>query len=658
MNKGYLRDPLSRAPYAKLLIPALTSILVSTYTEARLPFIIAGIIGFAVIIASNLIPIKHKYQYRWMFGAGLFGILFSIFAFSNTINKAESELNFTAIDQHYIATVNSIAQEKPKTIAVDLRTTYPEKKKVVAYFQKDIEARNLTPGDEVVFYSTIQPFKNLNNPGDFDYERYMNNKGYAGSTYISENSWDRTGRINYNITTLSQQFRLKALKRYEKYDLSSEAFSFLSALTLGYKDDLSQEVKESFQASGTSHILAVSGMHVAIVYAVLAFVLSFITKIFRRKSIMYYLIIIALWIYASLTGMSPSVVRATIMLTIALWGLATSNRVDSYNILAASAFYILLLKPLQLYDVGFQMSFAAVLSILYFNPRIGRLVEPQSKFLKYIWGLATLSISAQIGVLPITLYYFGTFPTYFFIANILIVPAIAIVVYTLVTLLTVSTLLILKIDFFTTITSSIKWVLEQIVSYILKTASIIESLPASQIQDIQFTGFQVLISASIIISAILFSKNKKPKYAIVLLSFILIFTSSVSLSHLKPNDNYIVVYNTPGRNDISLLIDNKKQALSYKSNGFIPHNSKSILILSDNYLINEEHIHKMSIDILIISNDKTFSIDNINKYFTYNTIIFDSSLPQYIKDRWAKECEVQNIVFHDVSHKGAYFIKI
>ncbi len=654
-----MKDTFSKIPFAKILIPAIASTLVSNYLTQETYPAITAIVGIITVVLSHFIPLRWKHRLRWVGGAGLFTIVFALFSFLTIERISEAQPTLSNNDGYHITTVQTFPQEKNKSIAYTLKIEYPKKQKIIAYLEKGDEAASLTPGDEIIIHAHVEEFKNFGNPNDFDYKQYMRNKGFAGSTYIPTKSWIKTDRENTkSITNYSQHLRHQALKLYKSFNLSDDAYSFISALTLGYKDDLSTNLKEAFQASGTSHILAVSGLHVGIIYALLVFVFSVLGKTGKHKILEQLLIIASLWFYAVFTGLSPSVIRATIMLSSVSLIRAFKKNTYTTNILAIAAFSILAYNPLQLFDVGFQMSFTAVLAIVYINPIINRKLYFKNKLSSYIWSLFTVSLSAQIGVLPISLFYFGTFPTYFFIANMIIIPVIGVIIYLCVLLVFISMFSGFKLAVVGTIHEAVRVVLEFLINLVLKTVYLIETLPFAQISNLHLTLLQTIIAIIFIATIVIYLNRRLPKHLITALASLFIFVCSIIINLNSNKQDYIVVFNTVGRTDISLYIDNKKEYLDYNENGLIPHSSKNILLLSENRFNNLTPSSKMDMDIIILSKDRSFSMKKLNSIFNCNTIILDSTIPQYIKDKWIEECSSLDIEIHDVSKKGAFFIKI
>ena len=180
----------------------------------------------------------------------------------------------------------------------------------------------------------------------------------------------------------------------------------LAALTLGYKDALTPELRESFSTTGAMHVLAVSGLHVGIIFVVLEFLLSFLNRWRFGKRLKPILIIVLLWSYAFITGLSPSVLRSSVMFSCMAFGGVLGRKSNTYNTIFVSAFFLLFFNADLLFDVGFQLSYSAVIAIVYFQPKIAGLLYVRNRFLRWAWDLAAVSLAAQIGTAPFAIFYF------------------------------------------------------------------------------------------------------------------------------------------------------------------------------------------------------------------------------------------------------------
>lgn len=272
--------------------------------------------------------------------------------------------------------------------------------------------------------------------GDFDYGHYLRLQGMVGVGYVQPDEWQCIG--NVPVRTLrgyATMVQHRLVQRYRDAGLSGQPLAFVSAITLGERDALDSELRQSFAAAGAAHILAVSGLHTGIIFLVLTSLLTCFGKrrpLYEqrlRRVLLSLTIILAMWVYAFITGLSPSVMRAVVMLTIVQVGWMFRRKSISLNTLAAAACFCLWAEPLSLFNVSFQLSFSAVLGSLLFAPYMNsKWAVKGNKLKRWLRDLVTVSIAATIGTLPVTLYYFGQVSRYFLLANILLIPAAYILV--------------------------------------------------------------------------------------------------------------------------------------------------------------------------------------------------------------------------------------
>lgn len=313
--------------------------------------------------------------------------------------------------------------------------------RIIAFFQKDSaigDVQRLAVGDGVRVVSRLKPITNsrrLQN-GHFDYVRYQHIHGVVARTYINKDSWKRS-RVSMRRLGVMQRVligmrsaRDRLLSHNEKHNMSESAYAVVAAMTMGDRSGLTRELRQSYAASGASHVLALSGLHLGVIYGLLS--LIFVHR--RMRVLGQVLAMVAIWAYAALVGMPPSVLRSATMLTIFAFVVLTGRRQVSLNTLAFAAVVQLVVSPLSLWDVGFQMSFLAVLGIVMLNMRLGNLATPvwlsRWRVIGWVWSLVKVSLAAQLAVAPLSMYYFGTFPCYFLLTNLVAIPLATIIVYT------------------------------------------------------------------------------------------------------------------------------------------------------------------------------------------------------------------------------------
>lgn len=312
--------------------------------------------------------------------------------------------------------------------------------RVLLTLNRDSIAECLTIGDVLLVYGKLSLPQNLN-PESFDYGRYLKMQGYSAIIYAT--SWKITKHIDINSLRIwGRQQQRKVVDYYRNCGFGPRELGVISALTIGEKEYLDAETRQAFSAAGAMHVLAVSGLHIGIIYLILVNIFTFWGryKPLRSEYILQTIqssgIIAVLWIYAIITGLSPSVVRASLMFSLGEVGRGLHRRDFGLNIVGASAVISLLFNPLSLFSISFQLSYCAVLAImtigqkldmyavswLRFSKNDSKYIRFLKKVVRYIVGLLTISLAAQIGTLPITLYYFNQFSVYFMLTNSFVLP--------------------------------------------------------------------------------------------------------------------------------------------------------------------------------------------------------------------------------------------
>lgn len=546
-----MKNPFSKVPFLFLLIPLVVGILFQYYIESQCINIALFLIGFVAILSSYLLPERVQFRWRWLFGAGVFSVVAGIGMVSTSICQMQSKFTFRGETKQYRAVVTNTPQEKKRTIAYKAYLPQ-EDKQIVCYFQKDsLHVGSLQPGDEFIFYGKVQPFKNLGNPDDFDYVRYMYNQGFAGSSYVASGKWEKTGEAALSLKYQALNVRQMLLDFYKSLGFTETEYSILSALTLGYQETLTDDLKQGFRTIGTVHVLSVSGLHVGIIYLMIGFLLGFIRKGTRYYFLKPLLIIILLWAYAFVTGLPVSVVRASTMLTVFCVGEIFGRKSFSMHALFIAAFFILLCNPFSLFDVGFQLSFMSVLAILYLQPKASGLLAIDNKYLRMIWQMFTLSLVAQLATFPICLYYFGTFPTYFFVANLLIVPLVSLIIYAVFGIVLAKLLSIILPDlafYFYYLPVKILQFLVYLMTSIIR---FFESLPYALIDNVKISFVDLILIFTIIVSGLICLIYKKTRALIIALFAMLIFLSLQIYGNVRSTQDSSVVYNYPCMTEIN-----------------------------------------------------------------------------------------------------------
>ena len=325
--------------------------------------------------------------------------------------------------------VNSVPIEKPKSVQVVARVADDVpcvNQQVLFYVAKDSSSLHLREGDYLLVNTKYLRKRN----DDEINEKYLKSKDIQMSCYLPKTGWQRCGKSRrFSLVRLAHEVQKNLVNVFRTYGVEGDELSVMSALTIGDKTLLDRDLKASYSVAGASHILAVSGLHVGVVYWVFVTLLSQIIRGERLRKVRSVLALLALWSYTFITGLSPSVVRASIMLSMVSFAQLVDRKSVTLNTVFASAFMMLLFRPAYLFDVGFQLSYTAVLSILLFQEKIYLVIMCKNNFIDKLWSLLSVTLAAQLGTMPLTLYYFHQFSNYFWLSGFVVIPLSSVIIY-------------------------------------------------------------------------------------------------------------------------------------------------------------------------------------------------------------------------------------
>lgn len=406
----------------------------------------------------------------------------------------------------------------------------PHHEKLVCY----VNTPNVELHDKLFLRKRVFAIKNQSNPGEFDTEAYWNNKGISGSVFVTHGDYKLIDKVS---PPFYEKWRTHVKELFEDIfssHLRGDELAIASALVLGDKSLLSQDLRQSFGAAGAMHVLAVSGLHVGIILELLLFLFGRIPKIFTKKRALI-LSLFVLWTYAMIIGFPPSVVRATLMFTFLSYGKISSQESDSLNLLFFSAFVMLVFEPLLIFDIGFQLSYLAMLGILTVQKTIASLIYIPNKWLRKLWEGTTVGIAAQLFTFPLTLYYFHQFPNYFLLTNIGMMIFAGIVLSL--------GLILLSINWISLVGKFIAIGFGFCIAGMLFFVQWIEKLPGALANGFVLSPFTVIACYIVLLSIVFFRKHKYiPKIGAVLGLFLLVFIQFER--HYRMSKNEIVLFNS------------------------------------------------------------------------------------------------------------------
>lgn len=487
-----MQTGLHRHPFLWFLLPLALGIVCREYTTLSF----SPTTTIAILIALVLWMCLCYRRFSRCFLAAFMALLFVVGMSSLSLHYRSLTFPFINDKQVCLIKISDNAEEKQRSVQYkaeilayqqgDSLIALPHHPTCLLYFPKDSISYTLQRGEQLAINARMQPPQNFGDIG-FDYARYLKRKGIAATAYVPMNSWKLIGKDTLiGWREKADRYREKIAAYYHRLGFSGDELGVLTALTIGEKEELSEEIRETYSVAGASHVLALSGLHVGL----LAWLLMVCFSLFIRywPALRPLLVLVTLCLlggFAYFTGLSPSVVRAVIMFSLLAIVRLWRNEPLTLNVVAFTAFIMLCFKPIWLFDVGFQLSFSAVFAILLFFPRLNALCPSRSFIIKKVWSLMAVSIAAQLGTAPLVIYYFGRFSTHFLLTNLWIIPLVTLVMY-----LTVALLLLAP---FPMLHSWVALALQKLLMVQHKGLHWIESLPYASFDNIAIGWVDVLL---------------------------------------------------------------------------------------------------------------------------------------------------------------------
>lgn len=684
----------SKAPFIRLLVSLIAGIILQWQFQFSFNFLLrSSVFCFIIIVAYQFLSLKAKYKFR-VFN-GIFIFLLIAFAGAVIVWLKDVRNNSNNILHHYkdgsfvAVTIEEPLIEKSNSYKAlaSVNCIYadnickPTEGKIILYFKKDSSVKNLHYGSQIVFKKTLQQIKNAGNPGSFDYKRYSLFQGITYQVFLLPADFENLPTENKDqFRQFIFNCRNRVITTLQKFIKGSKEQGLAEALLIGYKDDLDKNLVQSYTNTGVVHIIAISGMHLALIYGLLIL----LTKPLRQKKQFNFLrviiILTGLWLFTLLAGAQASVVRSAVMFTCIAVGELLLRKTTVYNTLALSAFLLLCYNPFWLWDVGFQLSYAAVLSIIiFFRPIYNWLYFP-NKLIDALWKLNALSLAAQIFTTPVSIYHFHQFPVLFLLTNIVAVPLSGIILFGEIGLCVFS--FVKPVGAF--IGFAVQWLIYFMNSYIERIEKISFAL---------WDGFSISVLQTVCLTMTVAAlsywllENKKQGLKIAFFS-VGLFLALRSIDFWEAyHQKKIIVYNVPknlaidlvnGRTynfigDSVLLFDDftrnfhlqpsrilhrikQYQVLSTASKEFEFCTKKIAIIDSAFQFVSAAT--RQQLDLLILSKTPKLYISNLVKTFSIRQIVLDGSVPVWKAKLWKKDCDSLHIPCHDVSEKGAFVMNI
>lgn len=656
----------------------------------------------SIALISILVSIKILKLNNHLFISGNLGLIIILIAGCirfwdySQVNNPDHIIHLDQPIDGYTARVSSTHLEKEKYFVYEVNLTaifqdkniFKKSGQIYLYVRRTGDSKPpLIYGDKIVIGKSPFRLPSPKNPHEFNYMDYMAGRNIYFQQFVDANE---VKVISNNPEWLIMDYAIKLRTHFSKTIENNVAGQkeqvIAKALILGIRDGLDNQVKRSFSAAGAMHVLAVSGLHVGIIIAIISFLLRPISKRRNGKVISAIISLSFLWLYAMIAGLSPSILRAATMFSVMVIGQAYNTRQNIYNSLALSAAILLFANPNFLFSVGFQLSYIAVLGIVYIYPMIHRKLVFNNFILEQMWSFTCLSIAAQLATFPLTLYYFHQFPVYFLISNLVVIPAAMLIMIIGLALILVGA---------TPLASIIGAILNGIIFSLHSVVTFIEQLDFSLIDWLYLSPFQTLLIYIMIVTSLAFLYYRKFQYLYLILLLATAVSTIGTLSLFKQSKKQQLVFYEIGGEAVfdeinginsNLLMINPVENLelvrfqvepnrlnSHLQQIQIDGGQNNKLIASNQGLLyyywkgnkfifitkplqNFVSSKKIATDYLIISNNSCFSLKYLKSNFDFNELIIDSSNNFKTCKSFERSTAKENVKCRILRNEGAVVI--
>jgi|WetSurSiteA1Bulk_404760.scaffolds.fasta_scaffold01574_2 competence protein ComEC len=537
---------LRKCPFARILVFYAAGVVTTCFFCIRSIglLLILWVVVSLLLAAALRIERGKCFETGWRSGL-LFGVILFMAGFINMNIRCQKagRMNDLAVARGYfILQIADVPEEKEhviKTTSVILGTA---KKgtgeyngiRLLLYIEKDTCSLQLKPGDRVVANALITGIPSAKNPGEFDYRNYMGERQIYKQTYLKSGSWKLIAASRKkSVRFLASHCREELLKSYHNLGLNRTLYGILAALTLGYRNDLEIQAKQAFSRAGVMHVMALSGFNVAIIALAFGYILGIFDRFHSGRILKTIIIILVIWLFAFITGLSPSVTRAAVMISFVMLGQLINRRINTYNILFASAVILLTITPALLTNVSFQLSFMAVLGIVLFQPIFYRLYRFKYRLTDMLWRLFTVSCAAQLSTLPLTLFYFHQFPVYFWLTNLYVVPWVSAII--------VLAGFFLLSSFIPPVALPVGKILALLLEGLYRAVSFTEILPCALVENLYIGIHQAVLLALSIFMAGFYFYCRKFSALLISLCLFLVFQLTILGHNMQLRNQQIFV---------------------------------------------------------------------------------------------------------------------
>lgn len=672
--------PVFRFVIVRLCLFLILGILTAYFVGFSVEWVFLGLCGFFVLYLFALLRAHRQLFQDAFFAVCCYVLFFWIGVFVFTIHQPENH------QQHYL---NKSIDEAPALLHIKINevlkpTLYDEKyKATVISFNNEPTSGELLVNlpkaekcfdikvDDVLLVSTLlQPFYPPKNPHQFDYGAYMKQQGIYRQIRLHDFEVLRLTAGTPTLRGWAATFRSRIQERLKANGFEADEYAIINALLLGQRQYISKETYQDYAAAGAVHILAVSGLHVGILMLILQFVFRPLERIRYGKTIKIVLVVLLMWCFAIIAGLSPSVTRAVTMFSFFAVGMQLHRPTHSFNTLFCSAFVLLLIDPNLLFQVGFQLSYLAVAGILVFYPLFQKLYAPTYLVTKKAWDIFTVSTAAQLGVVPLSLFYFHQFPGLFIVTNLVILPVLG--------LLLGLGILVIVLAFFDVLFPQITEGYATLIGWLNEFISWVATKEQFVFDNISFSLVQAVALYIFVFSLGVVLQRFSYKKLIVTLTAVLLFQGTLFYHKLSSNSSEAFVFHSSRNSTIGVkygqsvsfystmkpdmvlqqtfvknyLVNKRISEVAIDTLPYVLKIEKKILMVVDSLGVYPKTIQEP--DYVLFSHSPQLHLERMLDTIQPQQLIADGSNYTSYVNRWEATCKKRKRPFHHTTKAGAF----
>lgn len=688
-------------PFLRLFLPWLAGIAAGTKSGICIPGAEYGL-GVGLFVLLFLAPRRYAYRFRWVYGSCAFALVFGmgyVHAYRHDERRQKAHVSHVCSDA---AVFTGIVYDAPSTgakVKVPLRVEAAGNTadslqacagNVLLFLPLTPEAERLRYGDRLWVKAPIRATEPLRNPHAFDYGQYLHFQNIHFQAFVKEGDFGvvSAGHGHF-LWRAAYRWREQLLAVLREHFPGKDEYAVASALLVGYKGDLSEELRTTYAETGSMHALAVSGTHVGLMYAAFLFVLQRIPwRGNARRWGETSLVLVGIWAFTLLTGATASVMRASVMFTCYLLGKAIRRTASIWNILGASAFLLLWLNPYFLFDAGFQLSYFAVAGIVTFYPIFQKAWPSPHKWAETGWSILLIGIAAQLGTLPLSLYYFHQFPVYFWLAGWVVVIGGAVFLWS-------GSVLVLLSATVPFLAEWLGWLLYHLLWGMNRLMQGIQQLPGSVVSGVWISIRETFV---LYLFIVLFTGAIQLRHARMLLASLAVLAvlgfCRLGRQLEQHRQRQVVLYHQnrhflfdffDGTHHYAWVdsLDGRRERFSAQANRWAhgvraetrvsppvesPFRSRNLfvcppfvqfhglrMVVLDRWdRAARSHAPPVPVDVLVLRNNTKTRLADCQEQFAFLLVVFDATNAPWRVERWKAECRDLGLPFHDVRTDGAW----